>query len=310
MKKELFAPLVLIFIVTAISTSIISASIQLSCSDNSKLMSDQNEITTGNYRVINNLGIGVTKTSESVFYKKITADLLIDARRLMLSNKSSETSASSETISLLSGNYTITFVKTNSTSATIIVGGETISISRLEVNAVKDIFVMLTDITSENDNPTIKAIMGAKQLSLSNEKSAEKIIIEDKTYVVELSSASETNAIIKVSKCASSEINFNIISETEQSSNQTTAKQTEEERIKEENARLNESNIQISVAEFNARKRNQTLNNSNETARKIEEKKGFFSRIWNWIKSWFGFKQKLNENNNSLNVSEETNQTD
>ncbi|MEK6872643.1 MAG: hypothetical protein AABW90_01360 [Nanoarchaeota archaeon] len=306
MKKELVAIFTLIFIV--IFVSIISAYVQLSCSDNSKLISDQNEITIGNYRIINELGLGVTKTSESVFYKKITADLLLDTKKTTLLNKSSENSSSLETISLLSGDYTITLVKTNSTTATITVGGETVSISKLETKTAKDIFVMLTDITPENDNLIIKLIIGAKQLFLSNEKSAEKIIIGNKTYVVELSSASETNALIKVSKCASSEINLTFISETEQKSNQTanltTSKQTEEERVKEENERLNASTKQITVAEFNARKK---LNISgNETIEKSEEKQRFFSKIWNWVKRLFGFKYKAKESNNSSNMTNDS----
>ena len=88
MKKEWLATSALISIV--IFLSVISASIQLSCPDDSKLISEQNEIAIGNYRLINELGIGVTKASESIFYKKISADLLVDTKRTILSNKSSE----------------------------------------------------------------------------------------------------------------------------------------------------------------------------------------------------------------------------
>lgn len=305
MKKELLSQFVLVFIMlifVVVSISVISASDELSCSDNSKILSELNEVEVGNYRMINDLGIGVTKTSESVFYKRITADLLVDTRRAILSNKSSETSPSSETISLLSGDYTVTFVKTNSTTATITVGGETVSISKLETTSVKGIFAMLTDITSENDNPTIKVIMGAKQISLSNEKSAEKIVIGNKTYVIELSSASQTNALIKVSKCVSGEI---VIKGQETDEKPINRKPTPEIRIPEPN----ESTVQVSVAEFNARKKNLTINNSDETIEKVGQKNKFFSRLWGWIKKWFGFKQKINEINNSLNVSDNINQT-
>lgn len=310
MKKEWLLIFALIFIVTFVL--IVSASVQLSCSDNSKLISDQNEITIGNYRIINELGVGVIKTSESVFYKKITADLLIDAKRTTLLNRSSENSSLSETITLLSGDYTITLIKINSTSATIEVDGSSTSLSLLDTTEVKGIFVMLASMISDEEGSVVKLIAGSKKISLSNDQnSAEKIIIGNKTYVVELSAASDTNALIKVNKCATGEINLNIISETEQESNQTAnqtkTKQTEEERIKEENERLNASTTQITVAEFNARKK---LNISgNETLEKSEKIQGFFSRIWNWIKSWFGFKQKLNEKNNSLNVSEEINRS-
>ena len=305
MKKEWLAMSALVSIV--IFVSIISASIQLSCSDNSKLISEQNEIAIGNYRLINELGIGVTKASESIFYKKISADLLVDTKRTILSNKSSE-NLSSETISLLSGNYAITLTKTNSTSATIEVDGSSTSISLLDTKEVKGIFVMLAEIISEEDGSVVKLIAGSKKISLSNDQNpAEKIIIGNKTYVVELSSASSTNALIKVSKCASGEINIDIINEAEQKSNQTAnqtkTKQTEEERVKEENERLNASTKQIIVAEFNARKK---LNISgNETLEKSKEMQGFFSRIWNWIKRLFNFKIKANpvmSNNSSQQI--------
>lgn len=301
MKKELLALFVLVFIVLIfiLTPSITSASVELFCSDNSKILSELNEVEIGSYRMINDLGIGVTKTSESVFYKRITADLLVDTKRTILSNKSSETSPSSETVSLLSGDYTITFVKTNSTTATITVGGETISISKLETTSVKGIFAMLTDITSENDNPTIKVIMGAKQLSLSSEKSAEKIVIGNKTYVVELSSASQTNALIKVSKCSSGEI---MIKGQETDEKPINRKPTPEIRIPEPN----ESTVQVSVAEFNARKRNQSLQ-SNQTAEQADQdykQKRFFTRIWNWIKKLFGFREEIIVSNNLSNMTD------
>ena len=302
MKKETFLLSAFIFgiMFLLLIPAFVSASVNISCSDNSKVSSDQNEISVGDYRIINELGIGVAKASESVFYKRISADLLLDTKRATLSNKSD---SSSETISLLTDNYKIEFVKTNASSATIKVGGESVTITLLEAKEVKGIFAMLSEMSLEEEQ-TITVIIGAQQILLSNEKSAEKITFGNRTFVVELKSASENNALIKVSKCLSGEINSSIQnSESNATINATQEKQkTEEEKILEENLKSNASTTQVSIEEIKKRKQMENESKDIETKTGIESKQGFFSKVWNWIKMLFGFESNQISNNSSQQI--------
>jgi len=296
MKKEVFISL--FFLIIFLNISIISALFNISCSDNRKSLSDLNEIEIGKARTINELGIGVTKSSESSFFKRITAELLIDAKRSIVSNETS-----SETLELLTGNYTISFVKANSTTATINVNGESKGISLKQTDSIKGVYIMIGDIDFIETGPKISLIIGSQQIALSNDQNpSQKVSFDNKSFIIEISSASETGALIKVSKCINSDIN--LIQEAEGQSSQKPKSKTEEERVREENERLNASTEQISVAEFNERKRNQSFQ-ANQTTEQTIKQKGFFLRIWNWIKNLF----KVKENEVKLNNTNETNLT-
>ena len=290
MKKELFTLFVLIFII--IISSIISAAVEISCSNNTKPLSDLNEIKIGNAKAINELGIGVTKSTESPFYKRVSAELLIDTKKSTVSNETP-----SETVELLTGNYTLNFVKANSTTATISIGGDTKDISLNNVEIVKGVYVMITNIKLIETSPEINFIIGSQQITLTNDQTrAQKVAFNNKSFIIEISSASETEALIRVSKCLNSEINLE--GQEGEENEKPNKKPTPEIRSPEPN----ESTIQVSVAEFNARKNNQSLE-ANRTIEQIIKPKVFFSRIWNWIKNLFKFKNRENKNNLS-NITE------
>ncbi len=296
MKKEI-EPLIILIIL--ICLYLVSASTQFSCSDNKNPSSDLNEIETGKVRAINELGIGVTKTTESVFYKRVSAELLIDAKRSEVSNETPL-----ETVELLSGNHTISFSKTNSTTTTILVDGESKDIGLKQTESAKGMYVMITDIEFVGTGAIIKFIIGTQQITLSNDQNpAQKVTFGNKSFIIEIDSASETGALIKVSKCLNSGINFEG-EEASQEEKQVNRKPTPEIRTPEPN----ESTIQVSVAEFNARKENQSLQ-TNQKTEKIKSIK-FFSRIWNWIKNLFGFKNIENKivinNTAEINITNES----
>ena len=287
MKKEI---VFIIIILTIASISFVSATIQTFCADNSKPISDQNEIALKNTKNINGLGIGVLQTTEQAFYKKFSAELLVDARRVMLSNQSF-----SETVNLMTKEYKITFFNVSGTKAQIKLDSSSLTLEKDDIKETQEIFLLLTTIDTTNaENPSVTILIGEKKISLSNtENSAEKITLVNKTYIVELTSASATNAVIAVARCSNAEINLDIISDginqtqTNQSQN-TTKPKTEEERIREENEKNNASTKQVSIAELNAKKKNQTANNSDEAIMKnSNDKQGFFSKIWSWLRNLF-----------------------
>ena len=278
--------------------SLAFASAKASCSDGSKVNFDQNEVDVGSAKTINGIGIGLTRTEERVFYRRIIADLIIDARRVELSNNSN-----SEKIDLLGGSYTVSLGNVTETTAKIIIEGETKNLEEGTVDTIKGLFIMLSSAGLSNDALTsiAKLIVGTKQISLSNDlHPAEKISFGNTTYLVELTSASDSNAFITVSICKTGEILYeNLANKTNEISNQTSNASVINETImnrstdNEENNTENQSSKQVTVAEMQERLRKLNESQSNETnesgaiIEKQGEKTGFFRRIWNWIKGLF-----------------------
>jgi len=294
MKKEGF--IILFFLVIFINISLVSALLNISCSDNRKPLSDLNEIEVGKTRTVNELGIGVTESSESSFYKKATAELLVDAKRSVVSNETL-----SETVELLTGNYTVSFVKANSTTATIDISGESKDISLKQTEPVKGVYIMISDIEFIETGPKISFIIGSQQITLSTDQNpAQKVSFDDKSFIIEISSASETGALIKVNKCLNSEINIEGQEAGKENEKPAYRKPTPEIRTPEPN----ESTVQVTVEEI--RKRKQALDlEANQTTEQPIKQKGFFLRIWDWIKNLF----KVKENKIIMNNTVETNIT-
>ena len=289
MKKE-----AILILTVFLAISIASASSKTSCSDNSLPISDQREIELGDSRTINEVGIGLIKETESAFYKRISADLIIDSRRVVLSNQTA-----SEDIELLKGKYTIDLVEINESSVTIKIDGESATTSLLETATAKGLIAMLGNLDLSEEVPKAKIVVGSKQISLSTDKNpTEKIVFGNKTYLIELISGSQADVLVSVSKCKTGEISYTNETKTSQNeSNQTqeTNNQTIEN-IKNNETKDNETQdtAQVTVADANA-KNNKTVKESNNSAdtivEKQDEKKGFFTRILDWIKGLFGGKK-------------------
>ena len=292
MKKEAIFILLII-----LGISIVSA--RSSCSDNSSVISDQNEIKIGSSKIISGLGIGITKTTETNLIRssnvigRITADLIADTRRLELSNKSSF-----EEIELLTGKYTVSLSDAAPTKVKITIDGESKEMEEGIIETIKNLFVMLGNLEeSGEDAPRVKLIIGSKQLFLSSdEKPSEKLIFGNITYLIELVSASESvNAVVKVSICKTGEIIYLIDTPqqttlTNQTSNNTASNETT---TNNESNTENESVKQVTVEEVRERLRKLNETQSNESSETTIEKSGpsygFFKRIINWIKKLFGW---------------------
>ncbi|MDO8509179.1 MAG: hypothetical protein Q7S27_05855 [Nanoarchaeota archaeon] len=286
MKKE-----IAIFLIIFISLSLVSA--KPICSDGTTPDSSDDELEIGLSKVINGLGIGLTKTEERVFYKKVSADLIIDARRVDLSN-----SSSSQEIELLTGKYTVKFENSTDTNAQLSIDGESKTLEENEVETIKGLFVMVSN-AEVTEGGKVRAVVGAKQLTLSNtEKPEEKISFGNKTFVIELNTASTSNALLTVYKCLTGEISILTIQKNE-TNNETalnqssqinqTAPVTNNESISENNS---SGGRQVTVEEANAIINNKSMNSSNndtiiESQNPESNNPGFFSRLWNWVKGLF-----------------------
>jgi len=292
MKKE---RVLIIFIFIVLTISFVSAkALKTNCSDGSKVSWDEDEIDIHKSKRINGLGIAVVKTSNKAIITQQgvipvgIADIFIDSTYLTLSSKQS-----SDEITLLLGKYTVSLSNTTSTTAKISINGESKDITVDEVTILKSLSVLLIEAESIDNSSTAKLIIGSQQLSLSStDKVAEKISFsENKTYLVELRSASDSNAIIRVSKCSKGEIQIEetVLPQQNQTINDTTSNLTEANNTEEQNT------TQVSVEEARERlrqieKANKTKNQSDsKTLENEPQKEDFFRRLINWIKRLLGF---------------------
>ena len=193
MKKE--ALLLLIFILT-----ITIASATYECSNSSEMTTDQEEININQRKSVNGLGIAVTYADEVAAIGRITAELLINAQKVLLSN-----STLSEEVKLLSKDYTVTLINASDSTASIDVEGDTESLEEGETATIEDAKVYLINAADSSGSEETELIIATNQLSLDNNENQEKLITIDTEYLIELFSASDSNAIIIVKKCTSGE---------------------------------------------------------------------------------------------------------
>lgn len=290
--------LLLISLVLVLSLDLSSA-LLTSCSDNSTLTTDTKEIEEGKVKSVNGLYVGVERADDAPVFRKIFADLLLDAQVAILENNVSANvsiSSASYTISLVSATDTRAVIRVNSANSDEIEEGDSETVSGL--------IVSLKSATRSGDISRAEILVGVKRVSLSSDKLYEKQTINNVNYLIKLISASDTNAIVEVQKCATGEIQVTEeqIQQTQQNqtsnnttSNQTTSNQTETENADDtETENNNESSRQVTVAEVQERLRQmQEANNTNQSADSqegtAEKKPGFFKRFINWIKRLLTF---------------------
>lgn len=237
MKKRLLV-LTSLILLTILTLSLISA-VTYECADGSELSEDRKEIDVNNRKSINGIGIGIIRSDETAVLNKYSADILTDAKKFSLTNKSRE-----EDIELKKGEYTIKMLNATTTTALMEIDGNSETIEVGETESIGGLIVLIssTDTTSD-DRPAVKGLIGEEKISLSNFETPSKIVRVNKTdYVIELFSASDTNAIVNVFKCEdesvdiieiADEIEEEIVEENNEtiSINETEDEETPEEEI-------------------------------------------------------------------------------
>lgn len=284
MKKEALFILMLI-----LAANLISAAVN--CSDGSLPVWDEDEIDILSVNKINNLGIALTKTAESAYFQKFSAELIVNSARVILTNKTS-----SEKINLHNINYTVSLSGATETTANIKVDDASKEIEKNEIYLIKDLSVLLTSLENTGDNaPIVKLILGINKLTLTNENSFEKITITNETFLIELKSASDTNAIVRVYTCNSGLVEL-IQEQKTITQNQTLNNTINETIMNQTTNETNQNNLdeqnttQVTVAEIREKLKqlqeaNQTKNET--TTNEQEESPGLFTRIINWFKNLF-----------------------
>ncbi len=202
---------VMFLFLVLISFSFISAvsAVDVSCSDGGNVSSDFKEVDIGEKKAINGLGIGVISADEVAVMNRFLAEIIIDAGKSTVSN-----STYLDYVDLSDGQHTITFINATGENAFIDIDGSTGSLNLGDKATIGSFSVFLSEITGDSANPGVKILMGKSTASLSNyENPADKVTTSKGDYVVELYSASDGSATLKVYSCDAG--NINIVGEEE-----------------------------------------------------------------------------------------------
>jgi hypothetical protein len=191
MKKEAIIILLLIIMFPPISA-------EVTCSDKSDPAMSQKNIEEGRVKTIRGVSIGVIRAEEVPAFRRISANLIVDAKALTLNNATRLVE-----IELLSGTYTVELINTTSQTATFKVDGNTGTIDLDEADKIKGLFISIVNLAHSVQTPETKIIIGTDAFTLSNTDTPSEIItLDDKKYLIELLSASDDDATINVYKCS------------------------------------------------------------------------------------------------------------
>lgn len=189
-KRLVIFSVMLVFFIGIVSGS-------YSCSDGSSIVTDQDEISLRDKESINGLGLGLTYADEILATSTYSAELIVDTLKFSLTNDTS-----SIELELKSGDYTLSLVNLSSSLAKFDVDGSTDTIEEDDIGTVGGLSVLV--INTDGIYPgiaTVEGLIGKTTTSLTNSAPAKIVSIDNIDYLLELFSASDNNAIIKVSKC-------------------------------------------------------------------------------------------------------------
>ena len=226
MKRCLIFIIILIFSLPLISAGYV-------CKDNSEIVKESGLIEDGQIEKINGLVLGMNSNKHFSYLGKSTANIMVDAKILQLSNETP-----SKEIEVLSVSYTVTMlnVESNNNSAKIQVKGNNEVIQKEKSKKISNIYVYLKEYGGDL-NPstwTVKLIAGSEILSLDTAgDSTKKVTIGNTTYLTELLVGYDSTSSISVYSCdsdiittvdtvSSNETNVtNVTNETAQETNKT-----------------------------------------------------------------------------------------
>ena len=219
---------------------------------------------------INDIGIALLNAQEFSALRGIAAEIIIDAKKIVLSNFSPP-----ETINISGSLHTVSLINATDTTAKINLDSSSYNLNKGEVNSTSNTEIVLAKAYSSDSGPTAEIIIGSKKISMSTATSLKEIVtINGKEYLIELFSASGTDAIISVSKC--------------NTGNLTEEKENIESNVST-NATLNASSENNeTIFEINTTATNHAANQTSESESAQEiEKPGFLRRIIDWIANLF-----------------------
>lgn len=222
MKKEV----ILVLMVLVLMVKIVSA--DYVCKDNTLLTENLADLKFGDKKNTNGLVIGLAGAEYQPVIKRMDAVVLVDAQEFTLTNDTPSLYGQfSDDVA-----YNISLVNSTYEEAAIKQGSETKTLIENETSVIGGVSVFL--LNAEGDypgEPNVQGLVGKSSVNLSNKEEPIKIVeVDKKYYLLEIISASDYDALIKVRRClnASVEIIEGAITETtpEPEENTTTTNET------------------------------------------------------------------------------------
>ena len=183
---------------------VFASSGEVKCDDGSEVDWNQKEIPVGEAKSVNGLRVGVSNADEIAVSGKISADLIIDAVDVALSKSNNVSN-----VELSDGEHTIVLINaTSSEMAHVAVDGTYKLIANEDADEIDGYIVLMTKLQTDGGNtPSANILLGDYETRLTNDENPmEEITLDGVSYVLELFSASDSNAILRASKCLTGEI--------------------------------------------------------------------------------------------------------
>ncbi len=198
MKKRnclLIGVLLILIIINLVSAS-------YECSDNSQIETDQGEINIEDKKSINRLGVGLIKSDETSVFNRFSAELIADAGKFTITDIINSTE-----VELKKGTYTVTLLNLTNNIAKIKINSNSGTVEKGYAETVNSMIVYLSDTDGTYPGTaTVNGMVGVEKVSLTNDAPAKVVSVNDVDYLLELYSASDTNAIIGVKTCKSGDL--------------------------------------------------------------------------------------------------------
>ncbi len=194
MKKGLFFIFVFILLIAG------AEAVKYECTNKTAIQKEVEEIKLGSAKSISDLGVGVVFSRETPATRKVLAEIMLDAKRISL-----DLSKSKEDLVFFDKITSVQLINTSANNATLSIGGSSINIEEGDYVETGNFGVKLSKIYQ--DTKKVDFIIGNKKIYLDNINYPNyKTKFGNNTFLVEITSASQDNAIIGVSKCKNSDI--------------------------------------------------------------------------------------------------------
>lgn len=192
------------------------------CSDGSEYDEDREEVEIAGVKIMNTIGYSITSSDQVGSSGKISADVLVDAHRVVLTNTSS-----SQEIEINDELYDISFAELDeaeeSVEITIDSSSDIISDQTIEGVAGFEVYVKINDYASGSEEIVVIVADRLIEFTFIDDMFSEIVAIGNDTHAIELLSASDYGeALLRVVSCYDSTIT-EIVPEVDPIFNETNA---------------------------------------------------------------------------------------
>ncbi len=276
MKRWCFLILLVLFFMPFVSAKAI-------CSDGNSSVMDIKGIEAGDVGTIMGIKIGVINSDDISVFNRYTADVFIDSGKASVSN------GTSKEILLGAGNYNVSFVSSTDEKAKVKIGGDEGFVDLEDYATIGSLNVYLLSVEgpSGNDLGNAVVLIGVSKISFSNDQNPSEIVtVGGKKYLIELFSASDTEALFSVSYCGSGEVQeeADVVAANETNVVNQTATNETENNVAEEAQNSSEPQISVEEARRRAAELELGINITEKNASSLGGKFGnALGSGWTWI---------------------------